>query len=479
VGNPYPSAIDLTIDRTGDGFQNQVQIWKPSGPFSGTWQPMTITGVPGTVVIPPFQAFMVRVDSNLIGSNHTYHFYQSERVRNTTQRFYKTGVENALTLELSYGNGGKDETKIEFNPEASTAFDNKYDANKSGSAPGTPTLYTQMNTNLWYGINTLPSLNQTTTVPMGLRADMNGSMKISARGIQSFDPTTYIMLEDKKTNAWHNLRNGDYSFTAGKTDNQNRFVLHFTPPTQIMTSDATCSGSGMIQIEQPGSANWNYTLANQEEVVISSGTLNAGSSVTLSANAGNYMLTLSDNNGYVVMKNVQVTGTQPIVAAFNSNITVTVPNEHIVFKSTTDHATTYHWDFGDGNTGSGANTSHSYFSEGSYNVELTVTNEAGCISNANQTVTITSRAATGINTIVASKIDIWSSENTVYVDFTKESKVDAEIEMYNVMGQLISREQFTRSGVYSKELTNMAAAYVIVKAMNDDKTTTKKVFLAK
>ena len=61
VGNPYPSALDLTMDRTAAGFDAQVQVWKTSGPFAGTWQATTITGENGAVVIPPFQAFMVHV----------------------------------------------------------------------------------------------------------------------------------------------------------------------------------------------------------------------------------------------------------------------------------------------------------------------------------------------------------------------------------------------------------------------------------
>ncbi|MBL0310184.1 MAG: PKD domain-containing protein [Bacteroidetes bacterium] len=477
VGNPYPSALDLTVDRTADGFGNQVQVWKTTGPFSGSWQPAVINGTSGTVVIAPFQAFMVRVTPGSLG-NHTYRFYQSERIRSTSIQFFRTDAANALKLELNYANGGKDETRVEFNAEASTTFDDLYDANKPGSAPGVPTLYTHMNANMWYGINTLPSLTEVTTVPMGLRADMNGTMTITPQGIQSFDPTTYIFLEDKKTNTWHNLRNGSYTFTASKTDNQDRFVLHFTPPANILTTDATCSGSGQIEITQPGSANWNYTVTDVNSTTISSGTLNSGNPMTISANSGVYQLTLTDNNGYIVIKNIEIGGNQQITANFIANSQLVTTGEEISFQVTTTNAATQQWNFGDGATSTATTPTHSYATEGVYTVTLTVTSDGGCISTTTQSITVTGKAATSLNDLKNNPITIWSSNNRVYVDFGKQKKVEAEIELYNVIGQLISREKFGRSTIYSKEIPNIEAAYIIVRVNNDDKVTTKKVFIA-
>ncbi|MDH5544143.1 MAG: PKD domain-containing protein [Gammaproteobacteria bacterium] len=48
----------------------------------------------------------------------------------------------------------------------------------------------------------------------------------------------------------------------------------------------------------------------------------------------------------------------------------------------------YHWDFGDGSTGSGMNTGHIYGGEGVYNVVLTVTDDAGDTGSATTTVSI-------------------------------------------------------------------------------------------
>jgi PKD repeat protein len=51
-----------------------------------------------------------------------------------------------------------------------------------------------------------------------------------------------------------------------------------------------------------------------------------------------------------------------------------------VFTSTSTGGQTYIWNFGDGQTASGASAGHSYFVVGSYDVTLTVTSSQGCVS---------------------------------------------------------------------------------------------------
>lgn len=76
------------------------------------------------------------------------------------------------------------------------------------------------------------------------------------------------------------------------------------------------------------------------------------------------------------------------------------------------------------------------------------------------------------------KINIRSDENRIFVDFTKQADVDAQVDIYNVLGQLLSSEKYGKSSLYSKEIDNLEAAYLIVRVKNDDLITTKKVFLA-
>ncbi|MFW5907581.1 MAG: PKD domain-containing protein, partial [Candidatus Natronoplasma sp.] len=68
-------------------------------------------------------------------------------------------------------------------------------------------------------------------------------------------------------------------------------------------------------------------------------------------------------------------------AAFSSSTTAAKTDESITFNAsdTTDNIgiTNYTWEFGDGNTATGANPTYSYTSPGNYTVTLTVTDAAG------------------------------------------------------------------------------------------------------
>jgi len=55
----------------------------------------------------------------------------------------------------------------------------------------------------------------------------------------------------------------------------------------------------------------------------------------------------------------------------------------------------YSWDFGDGNSASGATASHTYAADGTYEVTLTVTDDAGATGSSNQNVSVNDGGGTG------------------------------------------------------------------------------------
>jgi gliding motility-associated-like protein len=78
---------------------------------------------------------------------------------------------------------------------------------------------------------------------------------------------------------------------------------------------------------------------------------------------------------------------------FAASTLSTCPGVPITFSDSSSSfgvITDYNWDFGDGNSGTGPNVSHSYSSNGSYDVVLTITDAIGCIDSYFITVTIES-----------------------------------------------------------------------------------------
>jgi PKD domain/GEVED domain len=481
VGNPYPSGISLAASRSAAGFDGAVIIYQPTGPFHGTYQSYTIGGgTPPT--LPPFQAFLAR--KTVAGGTASFPFFQTERNTNlgAPYRFYKSASESHLGLTVS-GNGFQDATNVEFNAGATNAYDAEYDADKIHSDAGQPTLYTLMTGRTqWTAINVLGSLSQTSTVPVGFEPGANGNFTISvnASDISSFDPTTYIYLEDKQSSAaWIDLRTtSTYSFSANATDVRDRFVLHFTPAMEVKTQDASCAKPGKIDLNQPGASSWNYTVADNAGNTVQSGTINSSTPVSVNANTGTYTVTLVDANNYTVTKTILVNGSQSVIATFNASKVALALQERASFSSTTVGATSYEWSFGDGTTALGSAVNHSYTATGKYTVTLKVTSADGCQSITTQEVSVSANPTGIVDPNANHAVNVFSFENKVMVDFTKLKDVDADITIYNLIGQELSKEHFNTTSTYVKAL-DLEAAFVVVKVkMANGQIATKKLFIS-
>lgn len=469
IANPYLASLSPG-SLTAAGFDNQIQVWNANGPFAGSYQPY-VAGV--NAVIPPFGAFMVHKTNP--GGTATFTLKATDRVR-TAATFYQANSNELNIVAENNSNNLLDQTLVAFNASATDQFDADVDANKSPGALNRHTLYS-INNGQWMSRNVLHDIEHTSTVPVGFEAGSTGSYTLHFNGLSTFAPTSYIYLEDKALGVMYNVRNGDYTFTADSGDAWDRFVLHFTPAAVFSTTDASCNAHGNISVTQPGVANWNYTLVDANSTTVSTGVLNQSNPFTASVPVGTYTLTLVDNNNYTVTQVLNVNGPQAAVAAFNASSNAVLENQDVVFTSTSTGVISYAWDFGNGQTATGQNVTYQYTTPGTYTVVLTVGNASGCVASTAQTITVND-VATNLNNITDNKhVAIWSSENNVFVDFNQLSKVDAVINIYNILGQEMVSEKFTTNTLYRKEIKNIDAAYMIVSVKVGDKLTNKKVFI--
>ena len=328
AANPYPATLSISSASQSiavlEGFGANVYVFNTEGAHQGSYT--------ATTTVAPFQAFMVNRTNPGTGGSYTIN--GNDRVT-TSAKFERQANSNQLVVASTNASTGLiDETTVAFNTAATSGYDPMYDAFKIPGELNRHTMYTVANDGRWMEINTLSSIEETGTVAMGFEPGVSGTYTLSFDGINTFDPTSYIMLEDLQTDVMYNVRNGAYTYTANATDDWNRFVLHFTPAATISATAATCSEQGLINITQPGTPNWNYTLTNNANTVVSCGVLNVSSPVIASVPAGVYTATLVDNTGYTVVKNIQVTGAETVTASFDASATSVRQNEEVNFTAT-------------------------------------------------------------------------------------------------------------------------------------------------
>lgn len=172
--------------------------------------------------------------------------------------------------------------------------------------------------------------------------------------------------------------------TAGRTPTERAPVASFTAASnELVTSvDASASTDADGNI---ASYDWSFGDGGTATGVTASHTY---------AQAGTYTITLkvTDTTSLVstTTKNVTVAPNRAPTASFTSTVT----NLSAAFdaSASTDADGTianYAWDFGDGQSGTGATATHAYGSAGTFTVKLTVTDDDGAVGTMTRSVTTT------------------------------------------------------------------------------------------
>jgi M6 family metalloprotease-like protein len=247
VGNPYTSAINWNSNWARTNIDATVYIYN-NGNYV-TWNPTT-GGTHPNGDIAPGQGFFVK--ANATGAALT--IPQSER-KHSSQAFYKNGPqmdELFLTVE---GNGYSDKMIIQFNDEATTGFDNSFDAWKLKGNNAAPQIYS-VYANNELTVNTLPFEGENMIVPINFEAGTNGQFTLSVTDLGNFGISSEIWLEDLRDNKMIDLTQvSSYGFNSNINDNTNRFLLHFGNPLGIgdenLSTPEIYSYGDMVYIQKP------------------------------------------------------------------------------------------------------------------------------------------------------------------------------------------------------------------------------------
>lgn len=148
------------------------------------------------------------------------------------------------------------------------------------------------------------------------------------------------------------------------------------PPLSIIASDtAICAGDAANIYANAGGGNsgpytysWSNSINTQSQTVIPP----AGSNIT------NYIVTVSDGCSTPVSDTSTVILNPGSIGALQGLPTEGCEPLTVSFIAGSNNGVSYTWNFGDGNLGTGSNTSNTYMNDGTYDVSVTITTAAGC-----------------------------------------------------------------------------------------------------
>ncbi|NOX43180.1 MAG: PKD domain-containing protein, partial [Gammaproteobacteria bacterium] len=175
------------------------------------------------------------------------------------------------------------------------------------------------------------------------------------------------------------------------------------PPVAVITAPPTTGTTGTpVTFNGANSTDADGTIATY---AWDFGDTNMGTGATAThtyTTAGTYTVTLTvtddagDMNAATTSITISAGANQPPVAVITAPTAGTVGTE-VTFDGTgsTDAdgtISTYAWDFGDTNMGTGATATHTYMAAGAYTVTLTVTDDAGDTNTATTTITVSTAA---------------------------------------------------------------------------------------
>ena len=254
LGNPFPSALKWEED--ADWNLNNIATGAKIMNSGGSYTDVTTSS---NQYIPAHQGFFVQATD---GTNNIT-IPTEDRAHNSTS-FYKSEVNNLLTLKASQGNKYV-ETWLQMKEGATVDYDEEYDIHFLGGMEGTPYLYSIADNEEYVSTNRIPHDISDTEIPLGFKVFNDGEVTMEWKNLDSFENDVDISLTDLKTEKTINLDESDsYTFTASTDDDVNRFVLNFKSAIGIDEQSDELEGVSIYSHDNRIFVNSGDELTNAE-----------------------------------------------------------------------------------------------------------------------------------------------------------------------------------------------------------------------
>lgn len=237
---------------------------------------------------------------------------------------------------------------------------------------------------------------------------------------------------------------GSTTYTVTVTDGGNTATASASvtvepDPTAVVTptSQMICNGASAT-ITASGGATYSWSTGETTASITVSPTATTFYTVTVTSAAG-----CTDT----AVDTVEVNPTPAPVAGFDDSTS----ENTVTFTNTSTGATSYAWNFGDGSSGTDANPTHVYGSNGTFTVTLTATNSCGSDTYSDD-VTIVGVGIGSVESSLVFSVYPNPNEGVFTVAFSDNSGKPYSIRVYDLGGKKVFEETLTGSGSVQKQV---------------------------
>lgn len=411
------------------------------------------------------------------------------------ERIAEDNNKELLTIKLSVDNKNFDETFIGFNESAIDVREIGVDALKLNTSIHTNPNISTLIDNHDYHSNIL-NYKTNSIVPIRIYTENpSGTVKqytIDIEHVKSIlEHNKKLVLEDRTLNTFTELLDdAKIDFSMADDSKEPRFFLHISTPINFTAEQVSCTGkeNGKATATMNQSGSYSFVWRNEDGTVIKN-EKNSSSSVCSGLTPGNYVLEVNN-----VKQKFTITQPEEVKADFvafygglnyggqvstqDEETLVVNAGELITFESQALNQTSNIWDFGDRSTSSLENTTHIYFEEGIYKVELTSIN-GSCSATNYKTIQV--NAATSISeTNLLDEVNVLVKENDIFVYMNNQNNSgNVKFEVLNTVGQVVysSTKAVNNNNHIEKIRIDEAAGlyFLTIEGFNQSKT--KKIIL--
>jgi hypothetical protein len=236
VGNPFPSYLNISsINSNADLDKSYWLRARNEGNTAWIFDTYNISGSVGTsnsglkvtALIPPMQAFWLRVSADKSTASLTFNNEMRDHKDSVLNKFRAPASPNPLVRLVVSNSENTDEAVIYFNQNAADSYD-VYDSPKMfNNTAAVPEIYTRAG-NEQLVINGLSQYYPGLQMPLGFVTGQTNNFSLRATELRNIDADIRVVLFDKQLNSEFDLTEGSaYSFSSDAVNTEERFAVLF------------------------------------------------------------------------------------------------------------------------------------------------------------------------------------------------------------------------------------------------------------